>query len=303
MGGLESNVPVFLWVITDPTHLAQGLFAAEAASEAVKSPAVTDVAQTQTGVRNVAEVDATVLVTEPPPVQALSVVVQPAGAGGVEPLAQHGDAVLPGEVAQTARPVVLHGFTDQVISPGVPAVQRDSRQPPGSVALLDEDRSVGVQTEAGQVVLGESLLEATGVELVPGEALLQVVREVEAAAQAGEVGHAQPGGGRGRSLDVFVVVFLVGGEGEGGAGQVVDALVEGGVVVAEAEVGAVPQTARPPLVVVLLEAARPQVARAELLQGPEYGLLLPPEPPERLDTQQAADLEQDGERWEVTCSF
>ena len=293
---LESNIPVFLWAITDPTDLAQGLLATEAPSEAVESPAVTDVAETETGVRNVAQVDSAVLVTKPPPVEALSVVLQPAG--GVEPLAEHGDAVLPGEVAQTAGPVVLHGFTHEVISPGVPAVQRDARQPPGSVALLDEDRSVGVQTKAGQVVLGESLLETTGVELVPGEALLQVVREVEAAVQAGEVRHAQPGGRRqlrgrrGRPLDVFVVVLVV--DGEGGAGQVVDAVVEGGVVITEAEV-AEPHTAGPRLVVVLLEADWAEVPRAELLQGPEDGLLLPPEPPERLDTQQATELQQHGQ--------
>ena len=67
-------------------------------------------------------------------------------------------------------------------------------------------------------------------------------------------------------------------------------MVEGRVVIAEAEV-AVPQTpGRPHLVVVLL-----QVARAELLQRPEYGLLLPPQPPERLDTEEARELEQDGE--------
>ena len=283
-GGLQSNVPVFLWVITDPTDLSQGLFTPEAASEAVKSSAVTDVAQTETGgVRKVAKVDCVVLVSKPPPVEALRVVLQPAS--GVEPLAEHGDAVLPGEVAQTAGPVVLHCFTHQVVPPRVPAVQGDARQPPGPVALLDEDRSIGVQAEAGKVVLGESLLEAPRVELVPGEALLQVVvGEVEAAGEAGEVRHAQPGGrhqlrGRGgRPLDVFVV------DGEGCAGQVVDAVVEGGVVVAEPE-AVVPHTAGPHLLLL-------QVARAELLQRPEYRLLLPPEPPERLDTQQAAELQQ-----------
>ena len=119
-----------------------------------------------------------------------------------------------------------------------------------------------------------------------------MVREVEAAAQAGEVRHAQPGGRRGRPLDVFVVVFVV--DGEGGAGQVVDAVVEGRVVISEAEV-VVPHTARPHLVVVLLEAAWADVPRAELLQGPEDGLLLPPEPPERLDTQQATELQQHGQ--------
>ena len=66
-------------------------------------------------------------------------------------------------------------------------------------------------------------------------------------------------------------------------------MVEGWVVISQAEV-VEPHTAGPHLVVVLLE-----VPRAELLQGPEYGLLLPPESPERLDTQQATELQQHGE--------
>ena len=195
--GLQRDVSVLLRAVTQPADLSQRLFAAEAACKAVEASAVTDVAETETGVWNVSKVDPAGLVAEPPPVQALRVVVSPGG--GVEPLAQHGHAVLPVEVAQTARPVALHGLTDQVISPGVAAVEGDPRQSPRAVRLLDEDGRVRVQAEAGQVVLGESLLDArqaAGVELVPGEALLQVVREVEAAAEAGEVRHTQSGGRR-----------------------------------------------------------------------------------------------------------
>ena len=186
---LQGDVSVLLRTVAQAAHLPQRLLAA---CEAVEASAVTDVAETEAGVGDVAEVDSVGLVSEPPPVQALGVVVSPGG--GVEPLAQHGDTVLPVEVAEAARPVALHGLTDQVISPGVPAVEGHARQSPGAVRLLDEDRSVGIQTEAWQVVLGEGLLHPARVELVPGEALLQVVGEVEAAAEAGEVRHTQPGG-------------------------------------------------------------------------------------------------------------
>ena len=190
--GLQRDVSVLLRAVTQPADLSQRLFAAEAACKAVEAAAVTDVAETETGVWNVTEVDPAGLVAEPPPVQALCVVVSPGG--GVEPLAQHGHAVLPVEVAQTARPVALHGLTDQVISPGVPPVQRDARQTSRPVSLLDEDGSVGVQTKARQVVLRQRLLDPTRVELIPREALLQMVGEIETGAEAGEVWHAQPGG-------------------------------------------------------------------------------------------------------------
>ena len=68
----------------------------------------------------------------------------------------------------------------------------------------------------------------------------------------------------------------------------VDAVVEGWVVVAEAEV--VVSEAGPELVVLILEAGA-DVSRAELLEGPEDLLFLSPHPPERLDTEDPAELE------------
>lgn len=68
----------------------------------------------------------------------------------------------------------------------------------------------------------------------------------------------------------------------------VDAVVEGRVVVAEAEV--VVSEAGPELVVPALEAGA-NVSRAELLEGPEDLLFLSPDPPERLDTEDPAELE------------
>ena len=68
----------------------------------------------------------------------------------------------------------------------------------------------------------------------------------------------------------------------------VDAVVEGRVVVAEAEV--VVSEAGPDLVVPALEAGA-NVSRAELLEGPEDLLFLSPDPPERLDTEDPAELE------------
>ena len=55
-------------------------------------------------------------VAKPSPVQALSVVIMPEA--GVEPLTQHGDAVISGnvvEIAKAARSVGFHGFTHQVV--------------------------------------------------------------------------------------------------------------------------------------------------------------------------------------------
>ena len=68
----------------------------------------------------------------------------------------------------------------------------------------------------------------------------------------------------------------------------VDTVIEGRVMVAQTEV--VISEAGSELVVVL-QAGGPQVTRAELLQGPEDLLLLPPEPPEGLDTQEPAQLQ------------
>ena len=68
--GLQRDVSVLLRAVTQPADLSQRLFAAEAACKAVEAATVTDVAETETGVRNVTEVDPAGLVAEPPPVQA-----------------------------------------------------------------------------------------------------------------------------------------------------------------------------------------------------------------------------------------
>ena len=91
----------------------------------------------------------------------------------------------------------------------------------------------------------------------------------------------------------FVIVFV---ERECRARQVVDAVVEGRIVVSEAEV--VVSEAGPQLLVVVLEAGA-EVPPAELLEGAEDLLLLPPGSPERLDTEDPTQLEHD----RLTCSF
>ena len=68
----------------------------------------------------------------------------------------------------------------------------------------------------------------------------------------------------------------------------VDAVVEGRVVVPEAQV--VVSEAATELVVLVLEAGA-EVPRAELLEGSEDLLLLSPYPPERLDTEDPAELQ------------
>ena len=70
------------------------------------------------------------------------------------------------------------------------------RQAPGTVAVLDKDWSVGVQTETRQIVLWQGFVNSAGIELVPGEPLLELAGEHHAVVvvEAGEVGHTQPRG-------------------------------------------------------------------------------------------------------------
>ena len=127
-GALERDVAVFLRAVADAADLPQRLLAARAAPEAGEGGAGGGLAEeAEAGVlAHVAEVHLAASVAQPPPVEALGVVVE-AAAGG-EPLAQaHHAHAVPGlvtaapaaaqvEVAQTPRPVGLQRLAHQVVA-------------------------------------------------------------------------------------------------------------------------------------------------------------------------------------------
>ena len=130
-GALERDVAVFLRAVADAADLPQRLLAARAAPEAGEGGAGGGLAEeAEAGVlAHVAEVHLAASVAQPPPVEALGVVLE-AAAGG-EPLAQaHHAHAVPGlvtsapaaaqvEVAQTPRPVGLQRLAHQVVAPVV----------------------------------------------------------------------------------------------------------------------------------------------------------------------------------------
>ena len=126
-GALERDIAVFLRAVADAADLPQRLLAARAAPEAGEGPAGGGLAEeAEAGVlAHVAEVHLAASVAQPPPVEALGVVLE-AAAGG-EPLAQtHHAHAVPGlvtsaapaqvEVAQTPRPVGLQRLAHQVVA-------------------------------------------------------------------------------------------------------------------------------------------------------------------------------------------
>ena len=128
-GALERDVAVFLRAVADAADLPQRLLAARAAPEAGEGAAAGGLAEEAAAgvLAHVAEVHLPASVAQPPPVEALGVVLE-AAAGG-EPLAEaHHARAVPGlvtsapsqvEVAQTPRPVGLHRLAHQMVAPVV----------------------------------------------------------------------------------------------------------------------------------------------------------------------------------------
>ena len=120
LDSLEGDVSVFLRTVAHAADLAQGLLAAEGAPEALEAASLRLAEVSFPDVSHVEVTPAAQVLTmhrmHPPPVQTLGVVLHQAPGPGVEPLAEHGHAVLALEVAQTPRSVGLQALTHQVVT-------------------------------------------------------------------------------------------------------------------------------------------------------------------------------------------
>ena len=119
---LEGDVPVFLRTVAHAADLTQALLAAEGAPEALEAAGLCLAEVSLPDVSDVEVAPAPQVLTlhrmHPPPIQALGVVLHhpPAPRPSVEPLAEHGHAVLAHEVAQAPGSVGLQALTHQVVT-------------------------------------------------------------------------------------------------------------------------------------------------------------------------------------------